>query len=37
METEEKIKEMSVDTHFQILNITTESGRCYMVELTPTE
>ena len=32
----EKIREMVVDIHFQTLDITTESGRKFSVELTPT-
>jgi hypothetical protein len=33
----EKIKLMSVDTHYQTLNIETESGKHYLVELIPSE
>lgn len=33
-EYEEKIKEMKVDTHLQLLEIETESGRTFLVELT---
>jgi hypothetical protein len=33
----QKIKSMTVDTHYQTLDIETEDGKKYMVELTPTE
>jgi len=32
-----KIKEMIVDDHLQLLEITTENDRKFIVELTPTE
>lgn len=34
---EEKVKKMTVDTHYHSLTIETESGKKFMVELTPTE
>lgn len=34
---ETKIVEMKVDEHYQTLSLKTESGKWYMVELTPTE
>jgi len=35
MEYMEKIKEMLVDTHYQTLEIETENGRKFLVELKP--
>ncbi len=32
-----EIKKMSVDEHFQMLEIETENGKNFLVELTPTE
>lgn len=34
---DEDVKKMTVDTHFQTLNVETESGKKFLVELTPTE
>ena len=36
-EKTEKVKNMVVDTHFQTLDIETESGKKFTVELTPTD
>lgn len=36
-EYDEKVKEMTVDTQLQILQITTESGRNYVVKVDGTE
>lgn len=33
----EKIKSMTIDTHYQTLDIETESGKKYLLELTPTD
>jgi hypothetical protein len=34
---DEKIKTMTVDTHYQLLEIETENGKKFVVELTPSE
>ena len=36
-EHEVEVESMKVDTHYQLLTITTKDGRSYMVELIPTE